>query len=309
MFGLIKKIPFYFITLLRLTKDEDFDVIHCHDMHTIFSGLVIAKLRKCKSVYDAHDIYYLNSGVIGKSVIKKIDLFFAKLFDLILVPCDVFNSYFSRVNRNVATIWNVPEHDVYIQKEIDSYNKFLDDIIGSKTKYIISYFGSFRFRKPFFTLFEAVKNLDNVYICLSGAGKCLKEIEYLSYNYDNVKIIPLTTPEGVIERYRKTNCLFSIYPHDHPVIKYSIPMKIFDAMAFGLPVIVNNIGYTSMFVEYNNIGYTVNEYDTDALRNCIIKLINDTKNIKGKNGRRLIEEIFNWDRESKKLIERYRKMT
>lgn len=86
--------------------------------------------------------------------------------------------------------------------------------------------------------------------------------------------------------------------------------KIFEQMMAGLPVVCTNFVRWKQFVEGYNCGICVNPHDVDEVRKAITKLIDNPEvaRKKGLNGRRAIEERFNWGIEEKKLLSLYKEL-
>ena len=143
---------------------------------------------------------------------------------------------------------------------------------------------------------EATKNMKNVRIFIGGGGIKMEEIKEIAKNYKHVEVSGFVPYEKLINRYRQSDCIYAVYPSSNQVIKYSVPMKIFEAMACGLPVIANCEGYTGKFVRENKIGLCVEEGNLEQIKEAVIKLVNNVELQKelGKNGRKLVEKFYNW---------------
>ena len=89
----------------------------------------------------------------------------------------------------------------------------------------------------------------------------------------------------------------------------SYPTKLFDYMALALPVITSDLPLLTHVVDGSECGFCVNPYDAGALAEQLIRCIENPQNLKkmGENGRNAIKEKYNWDNESKKLLEVYQK--
>jgi len=289
--GIFLDVIFFYFKLSFVIRKEHFDVVHCHDMHTLIVGTMIAKLKRKKLIYDVHDIYYFNDSLPVKKILKFIDLLFAKLSNYIIVPCIDFKKYFKKVNPNVIVIYNAPPIDLY------------KPMPKKDNTFVISYLGTIRNTSTFKTLFESVKNMNDVNVMVTKMGGLSERITKLSEDYNNVIMLEPTDENGIIKRYQNSDCLYCVYPENSPPILYSVPMKIFDAMSIGIPVITNDIGFTGDFVNKYNIGITVKANDVKELTAKII-LLKDTnsKYVKGMNGRMLAESYFNWKSQKEKLF-------
>ena len=84
----------------------------------------------------------------------------------------------------------------------------------------------------------------------------------------------------------------------------SQPIKMFEFMAAGLPVIASNFPLWKKIIEENGCGICVNPNSVSEIAKAIQYLISHPKEARhmGENGRRSIEREFNWSVEEKKLL-------
>ena len=87
----------------------------------------------------------------------------------------------------------------------------------------------------------------------------------------------------------------------------NLPTKAHEYMAMGLPVILTDIPYNVAFVEKYKCGICVDPMNTDEYAEKIVWLFNHPDEAKqmGLNGRRAVEQEFNWDTQAVKLLELY----
>jgi glycosyltransferase involved in cell wall biosynthesis len=81
-------------------------------------------------------------------------------------------------------------------------------------------------------------------------------------------------------------------------------------MAAGLPVVASNFPLWKEIVEGNRCGITVDPLDPKAIAQAIEYLLTHPEEARqmGENGRRAVEEKYNWESESKKLLGVYAKL-
>ena len=91
----------------------------------------------------------------------------------------------------------------------------------------------------------------------------------------------------------------------------TLPIKAYEYMSAGLPVILHASEYNRELTERCRFGLCVDPEDTDAYAQAVRYLLDhpDEARMMGENGRRLIETEFNWDNEERKLIALYRTIT
>ena len=97
-----------------------------------------------------------------------------------------------------------------------------------------------------------------------------------------------------------------------PISNYidGIPTKMFEYFAAGIPCICYDFPILRAFIEDTQAGICVPVLDVAAVREAIVKLLNDRELAQqmGRNGRKAVEEKYNWDHEAEKLIDFYREI-
>lgn len=97
--------------------------------------------------------------------------------------------------------------------------------------------------------------------------------------------------------------------HPTPACLGSFPVKKFEYMAAGLPVIASNFPLWRE-IEGNECGVCVDPFDPVAIAAAIDRLVDDSDLARrmGENGRRAVHERYNWGVEEKKLLALYGKL-
>jgi glycosyltransferase involved in cell wall biosynthesis len=87
--------------------------------------------------------------------------------------------------------------------------------------------------------------------------------------------------------------------------------KIFEYMEAGLPIICTDYELWQDIVNRHQCGYCVKPGDTEALRDAMHSIMTDKKLAfkMGQNGRRAVEDEFNWKFEEVKYCDLFRKLT
>ena len=88
------------------------------------------------------------------------------------------------------------------------------------------------------------------------------------------------------------------------------PVKMFEYMAAGLPVIASDFPLWKKIVEDAGCGICVNPQDPKAVKDACQGIINNPEKgqLMGKNGREAVLERYSWMSEEKKLLELYREL-
>ena len=98
----------------------------------------------------------------------------------------------------------------------------------------------------------------------------------------------------------------------YPVNNYldSLPVKMFEYMSAGIPVIASDFPLWREIIEKNKCGICLNPKDPQAIAAAMDYLATNPEMAMqmGKNGRKTVERIYNWNQEEPKLILLYRKL-
>lgn len=169
---------------------------------------------------------------------------------------------------------------------------------------------------------------------IRGAKEMVKALEYLNSNWDvrleligRLESSKLERELQALQGYRRV-CFLGQLPWKeawekaqgasaglvlfHPVPNHlrALPTKLFEYMATGLPVIASNFPHLKKIVEGNKCGLCVEPLDLKAIAQSIEYLLvhPDEAHRMGQNGRQAVMNQYNWESESKKLLEIYREI-
>ncbi|NLL27926.1 MAG: glycosyltransferase family 4 protein [Bacteroidales bacterium] len=102
--------------------------------------------------------------------------------------------------------------------------------------------------------------------------------------------------------------LVLLYPQSNYL--ESLPVKMFEYMAAGIPVIASNFPLWEKIISENECGICVDPKNPDAIAEAINYIINNNEKSQqmGANGQKAIQEKYNWKIEEKKLITLYKNL-
>jgi len=125
---------------------------------------------------------------------------------------------------------------------------------------------------------------------------------------NNVQLFSFVKYEEVSDFYNKSKVgLITWLPVKALTIK--MPIKIFEYMAFALPIIGSNFGHIKEYIKRDNCGIVVDPNSPDEIAKAMIMLLNDVEkyNQFSINGRNATLEKYKWDFELDRLIGFYTK--
>tara|TARA_B110000902_G_scaffold175948_1_gene199655 strand:+ start:50 stop:1150 length:1101 start_codon:yes stop_codon:yes gene_type:complete len=284
------------------------DLYHFHDPELITIGVKL-KQKGFKIVYDVHED--LPKQIYGKPYLKNwmkpfVSKFIkyqegiaAKKFDYVITATEFIKNRFLKINKNSLDINNYP-----------ILNELSNDIPWSNKNQEICYVGGIaRIRG----VLEIIKSLNNKNFKLNLAGE-FSSVKYESecknaLGWNRVNFLGFLDRKGVKNVYKNSKLgMVTLYP----IINYldALPVKMFEYMSAGIPVVSSDFPLWKEIVEGNNCGLTVDPKDPKEISGAIEKLLSNDKLAEqmGQNGKKAIFEKYNWGIEEKKLLNIYKKI-
>jgi glycosyltransferase involved in cell wall biosynthesis len=300
--------------MLRTTNDIYYkvlalkpEVVHFHDPELMPIGRKLAKL-KYKVVYDVHEDLpkqVLNKHWLPRFCRKPISLmveamekYSAKKFYGIVAATPIIARRFKQYNSNTISLCNYP---VLAELNIVStiWDKREDSMcyIGSisKTRGIVPIINSSaisHIKLELAGIFSGDINLDEL--------KELAGSNYLNY-------LGVIGRQGISNLLQKVKIgMVTLFPT--PSYVESLPIKMFEYMLAGIPVIASNFPLWQEIVAKYDCGILVNPEDSVEIAYAAKELLDNQDKARqmGINGRNAVLEHFNWEQEQEKLINFYR---
>ncbi|MBN2463913.1 MAG: glycosyltransferase family 4 protein [Dehalococcoidia bacterium] len=300
--------------IFKLALKQKADVYHFHDPELLPTGALLKLFTKRKIVYDVHE--NIQGDISTKSwlpkatrrpismaykLIEKISLPF---IDKVIIAEESYKKLYIKYN-NIILLRNYPVLSL-AQPSLIAKNK----------RPTIVYVGLISEKRGALELVESVRLLKrkNKDVLLNLAGffqptsleakmrnllkrlRLNENINLLGYiKHDEIYNILSRCQIGLAIMYPEPNCI------------ESLPTKLFEYMAAGLPLITSNFPLWKKIVEGNNCGLTVNPANSREIARAVEYLIEHPVEAKrmGEKGRKAVLEKYNWDSESKKLLDLY----
>lgn len=98
--------------------------------------------------------------------------------------------------------------------------------------------------------------------------------------------------------------------HPSRAFAESLPVKLFEYMAAGIPVVASNFPLWKEIVEGDGCGVVVDPLDPDAICDAVLELLAHPERARamGLRGRAVVRDRYNWDREALTLVGFYRSL-
>lgn len=286
---------------LRLHEKDNFDVIHCHDLDTLPTGIKLKKKIGIKLVYDAHEIW-------GYMAEKDFPSFVAAHFlrkekklvnqvDWIITVNDALKSYFRGfTDKKITLIMNCK---ALLGR---TYEPTMND------KFTAIYIGSLGDSRFLLEIIETANELPDIQFIIGGMGNknFIALLSEKCTGISNVNFLGLVPFDDVIPMTKKANLVLCIFDPENKNNKVGLPNKVFEAMVCGRPVMVTKDTYSGKFIEDNKCGFSI-DYTKDSFKETLIRLSKqpDICEEMGENALRNAVENYNWEKQEEKLVHTY----
>jgi len=293
---------------LKKAIETDAEIYHFHDPELIPVGLKLKKLGK-KVIYDVHEDVprqILSKPYLNKLIKPIISKFFeiyedyaSRKFDAIISATPHIKDRFVKLNSNITDVNNFPKLN-----ELYSPSRWEERINE------ICYIGGIAKIRGIIELVKALEYVDTtLHLAGSFESEELKQTVMNLEGWKKIKYYGFVNREQVKEILAKVKIGVVTL---HPTINYldSLPVKMFEYMSAGIPVIASNFPLWKEIIEKNHCGICVDPLNPLEIAKAIEYLLNNddiAKNF-GENGRKLVENKYNWENEEKKLLNLYKQL-
>lgn len=311
------------------------DVVHCHDFDTLPPGWLWAKLHRRPVIYDAHE-YYTElqrprlRGLAGKVLLPLIaaaeQVLSRSAAAVVTVDERIASRYHS---RRLVIIGHYPPADfaqTLAQPEIGDYPKRTDQSAHSpphsplptpQTPSTLVYAGRFSTDRGLVVVAQALQRLaaqglrprlrllgvwtspaeeQAFWQAMAGLESQVEMAGWVSFQQVPAQLVSADVALALLQ----------------PIERYTValPVKLFEYMACGLPVIISDFPANRTVVAGADCGILVDPTDVEAVAAAIARLSADPAEARrlGANGRRAFETQYNWQALERKLLALYEEL-
>lgn len=282
-----------------MKRMKDIDLLYAIDFLMAIPLATISLMKRKKFIYHIADNFVDAYKVprILKPFFLMIDKLLVNIAFAIIVPDETrITKYLEKHRHKVCIIYNSPE-DIFNQ--VDIHERKNDQ---SKDTLRIAYFGVLTEDRFLKELCKTVTEIRSLELHIGGFGPLESYISEQAKHCKRIKFYGKLPYTRVLDIQKDADLLIAMYDPSVANNRRSSPNKLFEAMMLGKPIIVSKSMGVENFVISNNIGF-VSEYSIQSF-NHLIRSILENKSILdslGRNGRKLYETNYSWDKMKEKI--------
>ena len=286
-------------------------VAHFHDPELIPVGLLL-KLSGIKVVYDVHED--VPRQILGKhwvrpwlrrplaALVESVEWIAARVFDGVVAATPTISARFP--SKKTVTVQNFPILDELMLPEPTSF---------SDRPPHVAYVGGITATRGAVEMVQALELVTNDQVRLQLGGTFTPvDLE------DEISALPgwsRVVPLGWVDRKTVAKLLGNVQVGLvvlHPTRNYpdALPVKMFEYMAAGLPVLASDFPLWRKIIDGACCGLLVDPLDPQAIADAIDWVLShpEEADAMGRRGREAVQSTYNWECEAESLINLYKQL-
>ncbi len=302
------------VNVYKKALEIDADLYHFHDPELLPVGLLLKRKGK-KVIYDVHEDVpeqVLSKewipGFLRRSIsktVKMIEKFASKRFDAVVTATPTINNRFKTYNPKSVTIHNFPITNELITEELPGGKEHQNNVI---------YIGGITHLRGIVEMTDAMEVVNqSELITLTLAGKFSPES--LEVQVKKQQGWQFVNHAGWLNREQVKEHLGQAFAglvllHPEPRYVVSYPIKLFEYMSAGIPVIASNFPLWKEIIEDSQCGVVVDPLNIEEIAEAILRFKRnpDQAAEMGRNGREAILTKYSWENEAARLVTLYKEL-
>ncbi|WP_373550335.1 glycosyltransferase family 4 protein [Haliscomenobacter sp.] len=289
-----------------LLLQKSFDIYTGIDLDTIMPCLGVARLKKKKCYYDAHEYFSEVPEVVDRPLTKRIwemvaQVCIPKVDRAYTVGPALAQIFQQRYGIHFQVIRNMPLQN--------SKTPSTPQLLNPSTSPIILYQGVLNAGRGLETAIAAMQKIEGATLWLAGEGDLSQELRQLAKDLQvesKVHFLGYLAPDKLRSVTQQASIGLNLLENRGLSYYYSLANKAFDYVQAGVPSIQMNFPEYLALQEEHRVFYLINRLEVDALVQAIVHLIGDNElYLALQESCKIASKEWCWELEKEKLIAIY----
>lgn len=306
---------------LKTALSERWDVIHYHDFDLCPCAILVRLITGRSVIYDVHENYaeevmvraYISNAIRPwlKWCVIGIEWLTTRMLGrvVVVVPCQI--DRFKRWGcSSVTLVSNFAPRSFAPARSISGGKPCSTHYVLNTGSQTVDY-GAMLVLEAAAELHARDTAIPVVGIDRFEGSPGLRELvlEAIPRVAPHYKLMPRVPPQELF-RYMENALIGLSVMLDTPNKRIAYPTKLFEYMAYGIPIIATNVGYQAEIIHASGAGLLVPPDDPVALADAIASLWGDAKERArlGAAGRRAFFNSYCWELQGEQLLQLYRRI-
>lgn len=306
-------LPRFWRKAIKLARELKPDVVHCHDLDTLYAGRQLKKQTGCALIYDAHEHYpalmslYLPQFMVH--ALTRWERWLRKSADVSITASSILKDEFG-TSSPAYTLGNYPEIDDFLHVNDEEATALRRSWGIEPDSLLVAYIGGFSKNRLLLPFIETAVSLPNVHFHLWGDGLQREAVETAVSQHPNTRYHGWLSYKDLPLHFRAVDIIYYCLRQDYPGAKYNAPNTLPQAMAAARPIIASDIGDLGRMVGETNCGILLSETTPDTITAAVGQLESATvREELGKNGRLAAQQTYNAKTTQQRLVQIYQDLT
>lgn len=291
-----------------------FDVLHCHDLDTLPLGFVVARLKRKRLVYDAHESFPdMLEGNVHRWVqggLVRLENFLIRRVDLLITVGEKLRRHFAgRGGKNTVVIGNWKRLGEFARTPAE--NSALRRSLGipEQALLVVCVTQLFVDRK-LEELLEAVAGSEDVWLILAGKGALESRVREAADGNPRMRYVGFVSGREIAAYTCAADAIYYGFDPANPNARFSAPNKLYEALAAGKPIITGDFGEIADVVREAECGIVLSRYGVSEIRQAFAALRDEAvRSSMSAQAWRLGRQAMNWEKGSEILLREYAGLT
>ena len=281
-------------------------ILVANDLDTLPAVFFASIVARVPFVYDSHEYFTevpeLENRKFVKTIWKTIERLFIRKAKKSYTVCEsIANIYHQKYGIDMQVVRNVPKLSPHPYTSLP--------FLYPENKHIVLYQGAVNVGRGIEQVIRAMKYVEGAVFVVIGNGDIIRPLKQLTLDLELLDKVLFTgqIPFDDLPQYTMNSHLgISLEQNLGLSYYYSLPNKLFDYIAAGVPVLASSFPEIKKIVENYGIGLLTDNYEEEHLADMINFMLNDTDSREFWKANLInAAKELNWENEEEKLFAVY----